>query len=234
MEDFLNVYFAGELFSAKHLIGNAVLAEAIWELSHGRYNCHLPQNLEKRHATPQSIRDEDIKSVISADVGLFNYDGPELDSGTVVEYLFAKFADIPSVILRTDFRSGGDQENHHAWNLMTSFFPRTEVLVINSMALYKDALEIHANGAGHLCLKEKKVSAASHHMIKSIAEQVIAAMDRVTQMEPVMPEEMQETIYRWLAIMPGFEQKHTEVSTDLLKVLERKMKCSHLGFNRLY
>ena len=224
MKDFLNVYFAGELFSAKHLIGNAILAETIWDLSKGRYHCYLPQNLEKRHDTPHSIRDEDIKSVISADVGLFNYDGPELDSGTVVEYLFSKFADIPAVILRTDFRSGGDQDSSNAWNLMTSFFPRTEVLIINSMTLYKDALEIHADGASHLCLHEKKISTSSHHMIRLIAEQVIAAMDRVTQIEPIMPEEMQETIYRWLAMMPGFKQKHSEVTTDLLKALDRKMK----------
>lgn len=219
MEDPLNVYFAGELFSAKHLIGNAVLAEAIWELSDGRYHCFLPQNLEKRISTPQSIRDEDIKSVISADVGLFNYDGPELDSGTVVEYLFAKFADIPSVILRTDFRAGGDQDNHHAWNLMTSFFPRTEVLVINSMTLYKDTLEIHTDEASHLFMK--KNSTSSHTMMHSIARQVIAAMDRVTQTEPIMPEEMQETIYRWLALFPGFKEH-----PDLLKTLERKMKTS--------
>lgn len=204
MEDFLNVYFAGELFSSKHLIGNALLAEAIWDLSKGRYHCYLPQNLEKRHATPQSIRDEDIKSVLSADVGLFNYDGPELDSGTVVEYLFAKFADIPSVILRTDFRSGGDQNSDHAWNLMTSFFPRTEVVIINAMSLYKEALEIHADGPSHLCLHEKKISASSHHMIGLIAKEVISAMDRVTQIKPLMPEEMQATIYKWLEIMPGF------------------------------
>jgi nucleoside 2-deoxyribosyltransferase len=224
MEGFLNVYFAGELFSTKHLIGNAVLAEAIWELSEGRYHCFLPQNLEKRHSSPQSIRDEDLKSVISADVGLFNYDGPELDSGTVVEYLFAKFADIPSVILRTDFRGGGDQGTHHAWNLMTSFFPRTEVLVINSMALYKEALEFHANEASSTCLQGAKFSSSSRYIIQMVAKQVIAAMDRVTQTEPIMPEEMRETIYRWLAIFPGFKEQHPDLTANLLKTLERKMK----------
>ena len=62
-------------------------------------------------------------------------------------------------------------------------------------------------------------------MIRSIAEQVIAAMDRVTQTKPIMPEEMQETIYRWLAILPGFKQPHSTVTTDLLKALDRKMKA---------
>ena len=105
----LTVYFASELFSLKHLIGNAYLAEAIYEKSHGRYLCVLPQNLEQRGNTAKSIRDQDILTLLGCDLGLFNYDGTELDSGTVVEFMFAKFADIPSVILRSDFRQGGDQ-----------------------------------------------------------------------------------------------------------------------------
>jgi hypothetical protein len=38
------VYLGGELFSLKHLIGNAWLAEAIYEKSHGRFRCLLPQD----------------------------------------------------------------------------------------------------------------------------------------------------------------------------------------------
>jgi nucleoside 2-deoxyribosyltransferase len=103
------VYFAGELFSAKHLVGNAYLAEAIPAASHGRYLCRLPQDFELRGHHPQLIRDKDIRSLLECDLALFNFDGPELDSGTVVEFMFAKFADIPCVILRSDFRAAGDQ-----------------------------------------------------------------------------------------------------------------------------
>jgi len=53
----LNVYFAGELFNLKHLIGNAYLAEAIYEKSHGRYLCALPQDYNSRGTAPRSIRD---------------------------------------------------------------------------------------------------------------------------------------------------------------------------------
>ena len=42
------VYFAGELFSLKHLIGNAWLAEAIYEKSHGKFRCLLPQDIAWR------------------------------------------------------------------------------------------------------------------------------------------------------------------------------------------
>ncbi len=36
------IYFAGELFDHKHLIGNALLASHIESLSGGRYRCVLP------------------------------------------------------------------------------------------------------------------------------------------------------------------------------------------------
>ena len=103
------VYFAGELFSSKHLVGNAYLAEAVHERSHGRYLCRLPQDFELRGHHPHFIRDKDIRSLLECDLALFNFDGPELDSGTVVEFMFAKFADIPCVVLRSDFRAAGDQ-----------------------------------------------------------------------------------------------------------------------------
>jgi len=123
-------YFAGELFSQKHLIGNALLAQSIYETSEHKYLPILPQDLEFRDVTPKAIRDQDLLSLIQCDLALFHFDGPELDSGTVVEFMFAKFADIPSVILRTDFREGGDQSGvGEPWNLMCSFYPRTEVVL---------------------------------------------------------------------------------------------------------
>ena len=102
------VYFASELFTLKHLIGNAYLAEAIYEKSQGRYLCELPQDFEPRGTTARAVRDQDIKALMACDLALFNFDGTELDSGTVVEFMFAKFADIPCVILRSDLRKAGD------------------------------------------------------------------------------------------------------------------------------
>ena len=113
----MDVYFAGELFSAKHIIGNAVLAAAIETVSEGRFSCILPQALEQRGTTPRAIRDQDLEAVYRSDVALFNFDGTEVDSGTVVEFMFAKFLDIPSVILRTDFRAAGD-----SGDLLLAFF----------------------------------------------------------------------------------------------------------------
>ena len=187
-------YFGGELFSGKHLLGNVVLAEAILHRSGGRYQALLPQDLEQRGTTPHAIRDQDIRALLRCDLGLFNYDGPELDSGTVVEFMLAKFADIPSVLLRTDFRHGGDQAHGgEPWNLMTSYFPRTETVVLDAMAIYKDEF---ARTPG---------AAAGHGMVTRTADAVIEAFDRVVQLPPALPAPLRETVYQWIALMPGFK-----------------------------
>jgi len=130
------VYFASELFNAKDLIGNAYLAEAIFDKSHGRFQCVLPQNIEHRRLTAQPVRDRSLRTLAACDLALFNFDGSELDAGTVVEFLFAKFADIPAVLLRSDSRARGAGHGG-SWNLMCSFYPRTEQVLLDSLALYR-------------------------------------------------------------------------------------------------
>src|SRR6201995_1357674 len=136
-------YFAGELFSTKHLVGNAAFADAIANVSNFNFTCVLPQTLEEREMSAQDIRDKDIVTLIGCDLALFNFDGPELDSGTVAEFMFAKSADIPSLLLRTDFRRAGDQ-GADPWNLMMSFYPRTRTLCLKSLEIYKKALSAGA------------------------------------------------------------------------------------------
>ena len=39
MDDSLRVYFAGDIFNHKDLVGNLLLADAIKSVSDGRYHC---------------------------------------------------------------------------------------------------------------------------------------------------------------------------------------------------
>src|SRR3954468_5631384 len=134
------IYFGGELFSLKHLIGNAWLAEAIYEKSHGKFRCVLPQDFaERRGRSARAIRDYNLRSLAACDLALFNFDGSDLDSGTVVEFMFAKFADLPAVLLRTDIRNAGDY-GRERWNLMANFFPRTATVMLPSLFDYRGAL----------------------------------------------------------------------------------------------
>lgn len=219
----LTVYFASELFSLKHLIGNAYLAEAIYEKSHGRYLCVLPQNLEQRGNTAKSIRDQDILTLLGCDLGLFNYDGTELDSGTVVEFMFAKFADIPSVILRSDFRQGGDQRGD-PWNLMSSFYPRTTSVVVDSLGLYKGAMKSRRNHPKDevVRLAGQHSSANAQHMCEQIAQACVRALDRVAGLSPVLPKHLREEVYNWLALMPAFRGKEKSLRKELERILEKK------------
>ena len=212
-------YFGGELFSGKHLLGNAVLAETIFQRSQGKYRAVLPQNLEQRDTTPHAIRDQDIRALLACDLGLFHYDGPELDSGTVVEFMFAKFADVPAVLVRSDFRNGGDQAGvGDPWNLMSSFFPRTANVVLDAMALYQQGLAASLPGASEAedALDGNRSGKAGQSMIERTADAIIQAFDKVAALPPVLPAAMRETVYHWLALMPGFKQGGEAQVADLL------------------
>jgi nucleoside 2-deoxyribosyltransferase len=224
------VYFASELFSLKHLIGNAYLAEAIYEKSHGKYLCVLPQNIEQRRTTAHSIRDVDIRTLLACDLALFNYDGTELDSGTVVEFMFAKFADIPAVILRSDFRHGGDQVGD-PWNLMSSFYPRTTTVVTNSIGLYKTAMQTRRHATTRRSKPDEVARLAGQHssadaqnMCEQIAEACVRALDKVTVIEPVMPKHLREEVYQWLALMPNLKGNKKDLRRELETILKNKVE----------
>ena len=88
----LQIYFAGDIFDHKDLVGNALLARFIERASDKRYRCVLPQNLEQSSNRAVSIRNQDLLQVMTCDVALFNFDGDDLDSGTVVEFMLAKMS----------------------------------------------------------------------------------------------------------------------------------------------
>ena len=86
----MKYYFAGGLFSHKEIIGNRLLAEAITGVSHGKWEALLPQDAENQlRDDPKAIRDNDFEMVLQSDAALFNFDGTELDSGTVAEFMAA-------------------------------------------------------------------------------------------------------------------------------------------------
>jgi nucleoside 2-deoxyribosyltransferase len=217
------VYFASELFNLKHLIGNAYLAEAIYEKSHGRYLCQLPQDFEPRGTTPRAVRDQDIRGLVACDLALFNFDGAELDSGTVIEFMFAKFADIPAVILRSDLRSGGDSTD--PWNLMASFYPRTLNVRVDSLTEYKAIMKRrHKKLDEVIRLAGQHSSADAQLMCEGVAAACVRALDRVLLMEPVMQKHLREEVYQWLALMPGLGGKEKLLRKEFEAHLERKVE----------
>jgi nucleoside 2-deoxyribosyltransferase len=220
------VYLGGELFSLKHLIGNAWLAEAIYERSHGRFRCVLPQDFfELRGRGGRTIRDANLRALVACDLALFNFDGTDLDSGTVVEFMVAKFADLPSVLLRTDIRSASDHRSD-PWNLMAAFFPRTASVVVPSLFDYRVALQRRQrrrlDHALHLAGQHS--SAGAQQVCERVAAQCVRAFERVMAIEPVLPKHLREEAYQWLALAPGLRGKAKELRREFERHLEHKVE----------
>jgi nucleoside 2-deoxyribosyltransferase len=189
------VYFAGALFNHKDLTGNALLAAHIEQGSDRHYVCVLPQDLEPATTRAVDVRNQDLQQVMMCDLALFNFDGTELDAGTVVEFMFAKFLDIPAVILRSDIRAAGDQgEDGDDWNLMCSFYPRTRLVQVNAMAWYQQARQ-----------EADSLQDATQQLYRRLAQAVIEELDQVRQETP-LPKDAKidsEALYHWALHFPG-------------------------------
>jgi nucleoside 2-deoxyribosyltransferase len=197
VKDIFSIYFAGSLFNHKDLTGNALLAEHIERGSGHKYRCCLPQNVEQHQTTALEIRNKDMAKLFECDLGLFNFDGTELDAGVVVEFMLAKFLDIPTVILRSDFRTCGEKEiGGEDWNFMCSFYPRTRVVKFNSIQLYQEATE-----------ESQTLNEAFDLYYGRISRMVIESLESVRTEQPLLKGDQKrlESLYQWALTFPGGE-----------------------------
>lgn len=206
------IYFAGGLFDHKELFGNAKLAEYIERVSRGKYVCVLPQDLEQTDNRAAEVRNQDLLQVMKNDLAIFNFDGTELDSGTVVEMVFGKMLDIPAVVLRTDFRNAGDgAKDGDPWNLMCSAYPRNKVLLVHSMAWYQEALR---QGGTTAEVEER--------LYTRMATAVIEQLDAVIQQKGWLTDEVNvQEIYKAALLFPGSGLEKTPDSF-LRSIIRRK------------
>lgn len=98
------IYWAGPLFSWSEIYGNEILSGIIEKLSNGRYKFILPQRYSQEHPDSRNIRKQDLDLVRSADGLVANVDGPDVDSGTVVEIVTTQHQKKPVILVRTDPR----------------------------------------------------------------------------------------------------------------------------------
>ncbi len=223
-------YFAADLFSSRALFGNAALADAIQRASgtseRYEFKVILPQLCEPRTESARAIRNADIRSVVQADAAVFVFDGMELDSGMIAEFMVAKFCDIPSVILRTDFRSCGEHPEC-PWNVMLGFYPRCSVVQLNSMKEYKDL--IAAQGEGRVSARNRDAARDSIEALQtfmdSIGASVAQALDKVMRIPATMPEELREPVYQWVRQFPGAEFDAELSAEDISEVIKRRFEA---------
>lgn len=222
-------YHAGPLFTLAELHTNVLLSRAINRISDGKFQALLPQDLEQRgDVTPHGIRDKDTRALLNCDLALITYDGTELDSGTVVEYMIAKMADMPTVILRSDFRGGGDQSGGEPWNLMTSFWPRSKGVVVDAMVEYKREL---AGGMHNRGMSGGSVNGfAGEKLIESVARRCVEAMEESLKTPARLPKELRSHVYQWIGLMAGYtEGEDTKDVQSMLTLLAAKEQKGIFG-----
>ena len=208
----LTVYFAGPLFTIEELVGNQALVTEMEKVSAGRYKFFLPQSqsIELSHEAA-TIRQSDLNNVLAADLFLGNFNGPDLDSGTVAEFLTAKFADKPAVLLHSDFRvlTCPAGMKPIIFNSVLLGWPRTKVVVVDALAFYS------ANGAS--------VSLLLQH----VATLTVAALDEIAQTKPMFASgekrcQQRQIVNSVLASAPQPEESFTYVSRGKIK----RQSCS--------
>ena len=221
----LTIYAAGGLFTYRELAMNLAMKEAIWQQSAGKYQLILPQSEQpegfENPDVSLQIRNTDLWHVMRTDLLLAQFDGLELDAGTVAEYMMAKFLGKPTVILRSDSRRMQNAGFDEPYNLMLKNYPRTVVLHIDSLSDYLDRWEGFKPGQGQgldfgaLIEREKQAMAQG---VRDLAGKIMAAFDEALGMPSPYPEDMKKEIYRAARLLPGsgFDQFVSEGDLEIL------------------
>jgi nucleoside 2-deoxyribosyltransferase len=222
------VYAAGGLFNQHELATNVLIKEAVWRLSAGRFRLVLPQSKEPRGLERPDIatylRNVDLLQVVKADMIMARFDGLELDSGTVVEFMMAKTLGKATVILRCDSRFLSGRDFDEPYNLMVKGWPRTVEVHVDSFMSYVGLLAQELKLLGDSDTFQTTMKAELSTVQKGVdetASKIIAGLEAVIEMKSPYPPEYQEIVYKASRYSPGsgFDQLLTE--SELAEILQR-------------
>lgn len=225
-------YLAGGLFTQHDLGTNVALKEAVWRLSKRRFVLLLPQSKELRQLDvpdlPAYLRNVDLHLLVQADILIARFDGTDIDSGTIVEFMVAKMLGKPTVILRSDSRHLSSDGLDDPYNLMMKNWPRTIEVHIDSHLNYLKMLDeekkiIHDIGSEKLMLEAEH--ATIRRGIETMAGRLIEALNSVVTLESPYPPEYRELVYEAVRYAPGsgFDQLFTEQNLrETLQKLTRR------------
>jgi nucleoside 2-deoxyribosyltransferase len=125
------IYLAGPLFTSAEREWNRLLAQNL--RSSGR-EVRVPQEFCEGLTIPQAIMDACLTNLDECDIIVVNCDGPDVDSGTAMEFGWAMRHGKISVAYRTDVRRAGDCNKNV--NLMIA--EQASACIIKPLASYSD------------------------------------------------------------------------------------------------
>ena len=219
------VYAAGEIFTQHNLATNVFIKDSVWKQSNSRFELVLPQSKELRHIDHSDItaqiRNIDLLQVLEADIFLARFDGLELDAGSVVEFMLAKFLGKPTVILRCDSRRLGGKDLDEPYNLMVKNWPRTIEIHFDSLYKFTTGFADEREKLGNIDTFHTTIEAELQTVmmgIDELAQKIIHGLETVLEMKSPYPDEYQEIVYKVARYSPagGFEQLLSEKELEAL------------------
>ncbi len=228
-------YLAGGLFTQHELATNVSMKEAVWRLSNGRFEIVLPQSKELRQLDRPDLaaylRNADLFQVVQADILIARFDGADLDTGTVVEFMVAKLLGKPSVVIRTDSRHLTSDGLDDPYNLMVKNWPRTIEVHIDSLIDYiqkiAEARETLSDTETVGLFLETEL-ATIRKGINAMAVRIIEALSAVVEMESPYPPELREVVYEAVRYAPGAGFDKLLAEHHLKTILQKLMKHNTL------
>ena len=229
------VYTAGGIFTQHDLATNVFIKDSVWKQSNGKFELILPQSKELRELDRPDIaayiRNFDLLQVAKSDMFIARFDGLELDAGTVIEFMLAKFLGKATVILRCDSRRLGGTNLDEPYNLMVKNWPRTVEVHFDSLINFIGGFA----GAREKPEKEDTFQATikaefkiAMEGIDEIARKLINGLETVLEMESPYPDEYQELVYKVIRYCPGGGFDQLLLEEDMAGLMKRFRKAGTL------
>lgn len=184
-----NIYCTGSAFSVSEMTGNVFINVYLRKQSQGKYLCKLVQDILPEEINPHKVRDEKLLTLMRSDLAIFLFEGSDYDSDTMADFIQAKNFDIPSVILRSDFRDSNAD----------CFYPRTEVIQMNSKKLYSEAMNA-----------ENNVKSVLDNLYAKTAQALIPALDKLLEAPSTLKKNhlSPEQFYESALTLVGIDRKN--------------------------
>jgi len=224
-ENKYTVYAAGGIFTQHDLATNVFIKDSVWRQSNSKFELVLPQSKELRELDRPDIaayiRNVDLVQVVRSDLFLARFDGLELDAGTVIEFMLAKFLGKPTVILRCDSRRLGGENLDEPYNLMVKNWPRTVEVHYDSLINFTGGFAEKWKTLGYISTFQTTIKAELETVMKGIdeiAQIIVGGLETVLGMKSPYPNEYLEFVYKAIRHCPGcgFEQLLSEEDLTIL------------------
>ena len=108
---------------------------------------------------------------------------------------------------------------------MTSFYPRTEILIFNAAELYKNAVSEYYAKENSTYTSASSGFEWARISVSKMASKISDSLERLSKIPPVLPKQSAKCVYEWLAKFPDFCAPHARerIAAAFEKKISKKL-----------